>query len=91
METRRVREVYVRSQEEVAMLMGISQVAVLRLERSALRKLRALPEAKVLLRYVCQQNAQPFTPAVEPTILRKLGTAPGDASFMTISGFSPNL
>jgi DNA-binding XRE family transcriptional regulator len=91
METRRVREVYVRSQEEVAQLLGCSQGTVARLERRAFRKLRAHPEAKILLRYISQQNAQPFTPTVEPTILRKLGTAPGDASFMTISGFSPNL
>jgi DNA-binding XRE family transcriptional regulator len=91
METRRVREVYVRSQEEVAQIMGTSQATVAKIERAALRKLRDLPEAKTLLRYVCQQNSRPCTPAVEPTILRKLGAAPEDASFMTISGFSPNL
>jgi transcriptional regulator with XRE-family HTH domain len=91
METRRVREVAVRSQEEVALVMGVSQRTVARLERRAFRKLRAHPEARALLRYIAQQNAQPFTVSVEPTILRKLGTAPGDASFMNISGFAPNL
>jgi DNA-binding XRE family transcriptional regulator len=91
MESRRVREVCVRSQQEVAQVLGVSQRTVARLERKAFRKLRAMPEARILMRYISQQNAQPFAPAVEPTILRKLGTAPGDASFMTISGFSPNL
>jgi DNA-binding XRE family transcriptional regulator len=91
METRRVREVYVLSQKEVAQRLRVSQVTVARLERQAFRKLRANPEAKLLLRYISQQNAQPFTPSVEPTILRKLGTAPEDASFLTISGFAPNL
>jgi hypothetical protein len=91
MESRRVREVAVRSQEVVALRLGISQAEVSRLEREAFRKLRANPEARLLLRYISQQNAQPFTQAVEPTILRKLGTAPGDASFLSISGFAPNL
>jgi DNA-binding XRE family transcriptional regulator len=79
------------SQAEVAQLEGVSQRTVARIERRAFRKLRANPEAKLLLRYISQQNAQPFTPTVEPTILRKLGTAPGDANFLTISGFAPNL
>jgi DNA-binding XRE family transcriptional regulator len=91
MESRRVREVCVRSQEEVAQIMGTSQATVAKIERAALRKLRDLPEAKILLRYVCQQNSRPVSPTVEPTILRELGTPPGDASFMTISGFAPNL
>jgi transcriptional regulator with XRE-family HTH domain len=84
MESRRVREVAVRSQEVVALRLGISQAEVSRLEREAFRKLRANPEARILLRYITQQNAQPFSPTVEPTILRKLGAAPGDASFMTL-------
>lgn len=87
---RRVRETCVRSQEEVAQLLGTSQVTVARLERSAFRKLRAHPEAKLLLRYICQQN-QPSGPSIESALLRKIGAAPEDASFLTISGFAPNL
>jgi DNA-binding XRE family transcriptional regulator len=89
-DSRRVREVCVRSQEEVAEVLGLSQRTVARLERRAFRKLRAHPEAKLLFRYICQQNAQRLAPTVEPDILR-LGSIPADTSFLTISGFAPNL
>jgi DNA-directed RNA polymerase sigma subunit (sigma70/sigma32) len=56
MENRRVREVHVRSQEEVARLLRISQPSVARAEQSAMRKLRANPEARWLMRYVSQQS-----------------------------------
>jgi DNA-binding XRE family transcriptional regulator len=90
MESRRVREVAVRSQEEVAQVLGVSQRTVARLERRAFRKLRAHPEARILLRYISQQNAQRFAPTIEPDVLR-LGSTPADTSFLTISGFAPNL
>jgi hypothetical protein len=80
-----------RSQAEVAARMGLSQKTIARLEESAFRKLRRNPEVKRLMRYVCQQNAHYSTHEVEPTILRKLRSQPGDASFLTISGFAPNL
>jgi transcriptional regulator with XRE-family HTH domain len=83
------RVLRVLTQEEVAREMKISQAAVARAERSALRKLRKNPEARILMRYVCEQSG-PSALSVEPSILRKLGTSP-DASFMSISGFAPNL
>lgn len=91
MESRRVREVCVRTQEEVALLMGVTQGTVARLERKAFRKLRAHPEARLLLRYISQQNDQPQTPTVELPVLRTFGSTPEDTRFLTISGFAPNL
>jgi DNA-binding NarL/FixJ family response regulator len=45
------------SQQEVARELGISQPTVVRLEQSALRKLRALPEAEILLQFIrCRQR-----------------------------------
>ena len=89
MENRRIREIHVRTQEEVAGLLGISQPSVVRAERSALRKLRANPEARWLMRYVTQQISG--TAFVEPTIMRKFGAGCEDARYLTISGFAPNL
>ncbi len=40
------------TQHEVAAKLGISQGLVLRIETSAFKKLRALPEARALLQYV---------------------------------------
>lgn len=80
----------VRSQAEVARLMGLTQPEVSRLESSAFRKLRELPEAKILLRWVCQQASRPVSSTVETSLLRNLA-APEDASYLTISGFSPNV
>lgn len=91
METRRVREIAVLSQAEVAMRLKVSQRTIARLERRAFLKLRANPEARLLLTYISQQSSQPSSPLVETTILRKLGAAPEDASFLSISGFAPNL
>jgi hypothetical protein len=92
METsRRIREVHERSQEEVARLLAISQAQVARAEQSALRKLRANPEAKLLMRYVSQHHTGGTSPYVEPALMRKFGAGCEDASFLTISGFAPNL
>lgn len=79
----------VRTQAEVAQRLNLSQAAVARAERSAFRKLRKNPEARILMRYVTQQSG-PSPLSVEPSILRKLGTSP-DASFMSLHGFAPNL
>lgn len=40
------------TQHEVARVLGISQARVLQIEQAAFRKLRALPEARALLRLV---------------------------------------
>lgn len=48
----------IRTQQQVARELNISQAAVHRLERSALRKLRAMPEARALLKFAR------FTPQV---------------------------
>lgn len=81
----------VRTQAEVAQLMGLTQGTIAKIEREAFRKLRANPDVKRLMGYFRQQGTNYSSHSVEPTILRELGTAPGDASFMTISGFAPNL
>ena len=83
------RVLRVLSQEEVARRMNLSQAAVARAERSAMRKIRRMPEARILFRYVCSQSATSSNHAVESSVLRKLGTP--DASFMTLNGFSQNL
>ncbi len=79
------RHVCALSRKEVAQAMKCSPITVARLERSALNKLRAHPDARLLLRYICQQNDQ----SSEHPILRKFG-AVQDASFLALSGFAPN-
>lgn len=88
---RRIHEVCVLTQEQVAQIEGVSQRTIARAERSALRKLRDNPQARLLLRYIYQQTSKDFSPAIEPAILRKLGTTSADMSFMPLHGFAPNL
>lgn len=57
-----------RTQEEVACAMGISRVMVLRLEKSAMRKLRALPETRILW-----EMLQSLPPSSDPTVSIHLG------------------
>lgn len=91
------REVCARTQEEVAELLSaslgckVSPRTIAKLERRAFRKLRANPQARLLLRYMARQSAQPLGSTIEPDVLRMLGSTPDDASFLTISGFAPNL
>ena len=73
---RHVREVYVRSQEEVAQLMRVSQVTVARLERRAFYKLRRNPEAWYLLRHICRVNSARISPSIiEVNIWREMEQA----------------
>lgn len=88
---RRIHEVCVLTQEQVALIEGVSQRTIARAERSALRKLRDNPQAKLLLRYICQQASKDFSPAIEPAILRKLGTTSADMRFHAPTWFAPNL
>lgn len=80
------------SQKEVARRLRLPLLKVRLAEQSAIDKLRANPEAKLLLRYIAQQNAEQQEPSVEAWVLRKINVAPGDETrFLTISGFAPNL
>ena len=74
MESRRVREVVgVRSQEEVAAVLGISQRTVCRLEARAFCKLRRNPKAWYLLRRICQENLARISPSIiEPNIWHEI-------------------
>ena len=79
-----------RSQEDVAKELGISQGAVARIEQSAFRKLRSNPEVKRLMRHFSQMSSAHGLCSVEPQVMRKFDV-PEDASYLTITGFSPNV
>lgn len=73
----------VRTQAEVAHLMGISQTQVNRLETSALSKLRRMPEVKRLMRDVSQHYARNRCIAFQPLAMRRVGSIPSDVSSVT--------
>lgn len=70
-----------RSQKEVARELGISQAQVSRLERSALRKLRALHRSEEIRDYLLPESVESPSGLY---FLRKVGALPHDTSFLTL-------